>query len=316
MPSRPVPPSPPKPTPQPAQPEANYVTGRYDTNVERYYSMLAKNTPESHRLGTMQVDRILAGNPKDIVALAEKSHDIVNNWRNDCLSEESIKECQIEFATGDPFTCAIKWAERSIDTAKALGVSSPYGYWARAYAYKYQKHPAESAADYKTALSFPPKAFIDHIGRRRKDLVVEWLEGLIYWARKDQIQKLIDKIDTDAPANPGKHEGWINWVKCFGLHLVGKYEQSNALYPDRVPEDKDVHLIIAANQARQGHEQLRQLHRKLFLEKDGNANWSAAKEIERSPFVDKAMRDFWLESVEMALRAPASAPSASPTQSI
>ena len=317
---RPVAPSPqPKPTPSPQpspQVEANYVAGRYDTSVERYYSMLARNTPESHRLGTHQVDKILAANPKDVVALAEKAHDIVNNWRNDCLSEETVKECQMEFLTGDPFACAIKWAERSIDAAKAQGLSSPYGYWARAYAYKYQKRQPESQADYKTALSFPPRAFINHVGRRRKDLLVEWLEGLVYWARKDQIQKLIDKIDTDAPAGPGKQEGWINWVKCFALHLVGKYEASNALYPDHVPEDKDVHLIIAANQARQGHEQLRQLHRKLFLEKDGNANWSAAKEIERSPFIDKSMRDFWFESVEMALRAPAAAPSAAPTQSI
>jgi len=275
--------------------------------------MLARNTPESHRLGTQQVNKILAANSKDVVALAEKAHDVVNNWRNDCLSEETIKECQMEFLTGDPFACAIKWAERSIDAAKAQGISSPYGYWARAYAYKYQRRQPDSQADYKTALSFPPKAFINHVGRRRKDLLVEWLEGLVYWARKDQIQKLIDKIDTDAPAGPGKQEGWINWVKCFALHLVGKYEASNALYPDHVPDDKDLHLIIAANQARQGHEQLRQLHRKLFLEKDGNAGWSAAKEIERSPFIDKSMRDFWFESVEMALRAPASAV---PTQSL
>jgi len=72
-----------------------------------------------------------------------------------------------------------------------------------------------------------------------------------------------------------------------------------------------VNLIIAANHARLGHEDQRQLHRKLFLEKAGNANWSAAKEIERSPFADKAMRDFWHESVDKALRAPLAAPAPS-----
>jgi hypothetical protein len=303
---RPVPPSPqpkPQPRPEPKQ-EVTFLTGHFDATIERYYSMLAKNTPESHRLGTLQVDRILAGNPRDIVALAEKSHDVINNWRNDVLSEETIRECQVEFLTGDPFTCALKWAQRSIDAANAQGISSPYGHWARAYAYKYQRQPNQSAADYKTALAFPPKAFINHVGRRRKDLLVEWLEGLVYWARQDQLQKLIDKLESDAPVGAGKLETWINWVKCFALHLTGKFEASNALYPDYLPDDADVNLIIAANHARLGHEDRRQLHRKLFLEKDGNATWSAAKEIERSPFADKAMRDFWYESVDKALRAP------------
>ena len=306
-----VTPSPkPKPEPKPQQ-EVTFLGGHFDPGIERYYSMLAQNTPESHRLGTLQVDRILAGNPRDIMALAEKAHDIVNNWRNDLLSEETIRECQVEFSTGDPFTCALKWAQRSIDAASAQGIASPYGYWARAYAYKYQRQPNQSAADYKAALALPPKAFINHVGRRRKDLLVEWLEGLVYWARQDQIQKLIDKIESDAPVGAGKLEAWINWVKCFALHLAGKFDASNALYPDYLPDDADVNLIIAANHARLGHEDRRQLHRKLFLEKDGNANWSAAKEIERSPFADKGMRDFWYESVEKALRAPSAAPAQS-----
>ena len=319
--SRPTPPSAqPKPQPQPAptpQPEPTFLAaGHFDPGIDRYYSMLAQNTPESHRLGTLQVDRILAANPKDIVALAEKAHDIVNNWRNDVLSPETIKECQIEFATGDPFTCAHRWAQRSIDAAKAQGISSPYGDWARAYVYKYQKQPNQSAAEYKIALGFPAKAFIGHVGRRRKDLIAEWLEGFVYWARQDQLQKVVDKIDSDVPPGAGKLEAWINWVKCFALHLLGKFEASNALYPDYLPDDRDVNLIIAANYARLGREDLRQLHRKLFLEKDGNATWSAAKEIERSPFADKAMRDFWHESVDKALRAPAAAPSAAPMRSI
>ena len=300
----------PKPEPQPRQ-EVTFLTGHFDATVERYYSMVAKNTRESHRLGTLQIDRILTGNPRDIVALAEKSHDVINNWRNDFLSEETIRECQVEFSTSDPFTCALKWAQRSIDAANVQGVASPYGYWARAYAYKYQRQPNQSAADYKAALAFPPKAFIGHVGRRRKDLLVEWLEGLVYWARQDQLQKLIDKLASDAPVGAGKLEAWINWVKCFALHLAGKFDASNALYPDYLPDDADVNLIIAANHARLGHEDRRQLHRKLFLEKDGNANWSAAKEIERSPFADKAMRDFWYESVEKALRAPSAAPAQS-----
>jgi hypothetical protein len=316
--SQPTPPSAqPKPQPQPTpQPEPTFLAaGHFDPGIDRYHSMLAQNTPESHRLGTLQVDRILAGNPKDIVALAEKAHDIVNNWRNDVLSPETIKECQIEFATGDPFTCAHRWAQRSIEAAKTQGIASPYGHWARAYAYKYQKQPNQSAAEYKIALGFPAKAFIGHVGRRRKDLIAEWLEGFVYWARQDQLQKVVDKIDSDVPPVAGKLEAWINWVKCFALHLLGKFEESNALYPDYLPDDRDVNLIIAANHARLGREDLRQLHRKLFLEKDGNASWSAAKEIERSPFADKAMRDFWYESVDQALRAPA-APSAAPTQSI
>lgn len=315
---KPVTPSmPPKSAPAQAAPApqaepAFLGVGNFDPGVDRYYSMLAQNTRESHRLGTLQIDRILAGNSNDIVALAEKAHDIVNNWRNDVLSPETIKECQIEFATGDPFTCAHKWAQRSIDAAKARGVASPFGHWARAYIYKYQKQANQSAADYKTALGLPPKAFIGHVGRRRKDLIAEWLESLVYWARKEQLQKVVDKIESDVPPGAGKLEAWINWVKCFALHLLGKFEASNALYPDYLPDDRDVNLIIAANHARLGHEDLRQLHRKLFLEKDGNATWNAAKEIERSPFVDKAMRDFWHESVDKALRAPA----AVPTQSI
>jgi hypothetical protein len=306
---RPIPAPP--PTPAPPKPEVTFIAGHFDPGIERYYSMLAQNTPESHRLGTLQVDRILATNPKDMVALAEKAHDIVNNWRNDVLSEETIKECQLEFATGDPFACAHKWAQRSIDSGNARGIANPYGYWARAYVHKYERKANQSAADYKTALSFPPKAFIGHVGRRRKDLIVEWLEGLVYWARQDQLQRIVDKIDSDAPAGAGKLEGWINWVKCFALHLAGKFDASNALYPDYLPDDRDVNLIIAANHARLGHEDQRQLHRKLFLEKAGNANWSAAKEIERSPFTDKAMRDFWHESVDKALRAPSAAPAPS-----
>jgi hypothetical protein len=301
-----------QPSPQP-QLEPTFLAGHFDPGIDRYYSMLARNTPESHRLGTLQIDRILAANPKDIVALAEKAHDIVNSWRNDVLSAETIKECQMEFVTGDPFACAHKWAQRSIDAANAQGIASPYGHWARAYTYKYQKQPNQSVADYKTALGLPTKAFIGHVGRRRKDLIVEWLEGLIYWAKREQLQKVLDKIDSDVPPGAGKLEAWINWVKCFALHLSGKFEASNALYPDHLPDDRDVNLIIAANHARLGHEDLRQLHRKLFLEKDGNANWSAAKEIERSPFADRSMRDFWYESVEKALRAPAAAPSAAPT---
>ena len=43
---------------------------------------------------------------------------------------------------------------------------------------------------------------------------------------------------------------------------------------------------------------------------------SAAKEIERSPFIDKGLRDFWFESVDRALRAPSVAPSAAPAPSI
>jgi hypothetical protein len=302
----------PQPGPQP-QPEPTFLAGHFDPSIDRYYSMLARNTPESHRLGTLQIDRILAANPKDIVALAEKAHDIVNSWRNDVLSPETIKECQMEFVTGDPFACAHKWAQRSIDAANAQGIASPYGHWARAYIYKYQKQPNQSVADYKTALGLPAKAFIGHVGRRRKDLIVEWLEGLIYWAKREQLQKVLDKIDSDVPPGAGKLEAWINWVKCFALHLSGKFEASNALYPDHLPDDRDVNLIIAANHARLGHEDRRQLHRKLFLEKDGNANWSAAKEIERSPFADRSMRDFWYESVEKALRAPVAAPSAAPT---
>jgi len=298
------------------QAESKFLTpADFDPGIERYYTMLAQNTPESHRLGTLQVDRILAANPKDIVALAEKAHDIVNNWRNDVLSQETIKECQIEFATGDPFACAHKWAERSIDAAKAKGISSPYGYWAKAYASKYQRQPNQSVAEYKSALDLPAKAFIGHIGRRRKDLIAERFEALVYWAKKEQLEKIVERIDTDVPPGAGKAEAWINWVKCFALHLLGKFEASNALYPDYLPDDRDVNLIIAANYARLGREDLRQLHRKLFMEKDGNANWSAAKEIERSPFADKAMRDFWHESVDKALRAPAS-PSATPAPSI
>jgi hypothetical protein len=293
----------PKPEPKPRQ-EVTFLTGHFDATIERYYSMVAKNTRESHRLGTLQIDRILAGNPRDIVALAEKSHDVINNWRNDFLSEETIRECQVEFSTGDPFTCALKWAQRSIDAAAAQGISSPYGYWARAYAYKYQRQPNRSAADYKTALSFPPRAFISNVGRRRKDLLVEWLEGLVYWARQDQVQKLIDKLESDAPVGAGKLEAWINWVKCFALHLAGRFDASNALYPDYLPDDVDVNLIIAANHARLGHEDLRQLHRRLFREKDGNDGWSAAKEIERSPFADKDMRNFWYQSVDKALHDP------------
>jgi hypothetical protein len=223
----------------------------------------------------------------------------------------------MEFATGDPFACALKWAERSADAAKAKGVASPYANWAKAYAYKYQKQPNQSSAEYKTALGFSAKAFISHVGRRRKDLIAEWLEALLYWAKKEQLQKIVDKIDSDVPAGAGKLEAWINWVKCFALHLLGKFEASNALYPDYLPDDRDVNLIIAANHARLGREDLRQLHRKLFLEKDGNANWNAAREIERSPFADKAWRDFGNESVDKALRAPAAAPpSAVPTPSI
>ena len=314
---RPVTPSvPPKPQPAPQpQSEPTLLAGHFDPGIDRYYSMVAQNTPELHRLGTLQIDRILAANPKDIVAQAEKAHDIVNNWRNDVLSEETIRECQIEFSTGDPFACAHKWAQRSIETAKAQGVTSPYGHWARAYIYKYQKQPNQSSADYKTALALPPKAFVGHVGRRRKDLIAEWLEALVYWAKREQLQKVIDKIDSDVPPGAGKLEAWINWVKCFALHLLGRFEASNALYPDYLPDDRDVNLIIAANHARLGREDLRQLHRKLFLEKAGNANWSAAKEIERSPFADRALRDFWFESVDKALRPPA-APSAAPTPSI
>lgn len=297
-------PAAPAPQPKPAGPAPTFLAGHFDTGIERYYMMLAQNTPESHRLGTMQIDKILAANPKDIVALAEKGHDLVNNWRNGVLSPEAARECQETFGTDDIFACALRWAQRSIAAANAANIASPYGYWAKAYAYKYQGEAKLSADNYKIARSYPEKAFLDRTGRRKKDLDAELIEGLVYWATRAQLQTLIDKIDKDLRPAPGKADSWINWVKCFALHLMGRFEVSNALYPDYVPGDPDVNLIIAANHARLGNEDLRQLHRRLFLEKDGNADWSADKEIERSPFADKSMRDFWHESVRRALQTP------------
>ncbi len=300
-------PAAPAPQPKPATSAPSYLEGHYDAGIERYYVMLAQNTPESHRLGTMQIDKILAANPKDVLALAEKGHDLINNWRNGVLSPDASRECQETFGTDDIFAGALRWAQRSIAAANAANIASPYGYWAKAYAYKYQGEAKLSADNYKIARSYPEKAFIDRAGRRKKDLDAELLEGLVYWSPRAQLQTLVDKIDKDLRPAPGKAEAWINWVKCFALHLMGRFEVSNALYPDYVPGDPDVNLIIAANHARLGNEDLRQRHRRLFLEKDGNADWSADLEIERSPFTDKSMRDFWHESVRRAL-APEAAP--------
>jgi hypothetical protein len=289
------------PQPKPATPTATFLQGHFDPGIERYYTMLAQNTPEAHRLGTAQLDKILAANPKDIMALSEKGHDLVNNWRNGVLSPESVKECQDTFGTDDIFASALRWAQRSIASSNSQSVANPHGYWVKAYAYKYQGEPKLSAENYRIARSYPARAFIDRAGRRKKDLDADLIESLIYWAKPEQLRTLVDKIDKEVQPAPGKAEAWINWVKCFALHLMGQFEVSNALYPDSLPADPDVNLIIAANHARLGNEAQRQFHRRLFLEKDGNRDWSAEKEIERSPFVDKGLRDFWHESVRRAL---------------
>lgn len=294
-------PAAPAPQPKPAAPTATFLEGRFEAGIERYYTMLAQNTPEAHRLGTAQLDKILAANPKDIMALSEKGHDLVNNWRNGVLSPDSVRECQATFGTDDIFASALRWAQRSIASSNSQNIANPHGYWVKAYVYKYQGEAKLSAENYKIARSYPARAFIDRAGRRKKDLDADLIESLVYWGKREQLQMLVDKIDKELQPAPGKAEAWFNWVKCFALHLLGRFEVSNALYPEHVPSDPDVSLIIAANHARLGNEGERQVHRRLFLEKDGNADWSADKEIERSPFADASMRDFWHESVRRAL---------------
>jgi hypothetical protein len=296
-------PAAPAPQPRPSAPSQTFLAGHFDPGIERYYTMLAQNTPEAHRLGTAHLDKILAANPKDIMALSEKGHDLVNNWRNGVLSPDAVKECKETFGTDDIFAAALRWAQRSIASSNSQNIANPHGYWVKAYAYKYQGEPKLSAENYRIARSYPARAFLDRTGRRKKDLDADLIESLIYWAKPEQLRTLVDKIEKELQPAPGKAEAWMNWVKCFALHLMRQFEVSNALYPDQLPADPDVNLIIAANHARLGNESQRQFHRRLFLEKDGNGDWSADKEIERSPFVDKGLRDFWHESVRRALQA-------------
>lgn len=278
--------------------------GKVDNRIYRYFAMVAQNTPEAYRLGARQLDAILAEDPENYLALAERAHSLINHWRNGASPDSDLDRCRAECGTADTFACALRLADRSIAASEAQNVDNPYGYWAKAYAYKYQRDRNRAVENYRIALSFDRSVFVT---RPKKHLRVEFIEGRIYWANRGGLRALVQELDhSDNRPDPTAKDKWLNWVRCFALHLLGDFAASVGLYPDRLPTDEDVSLILAASYARMSGElnaQQRRYHRDRFLNKDGGGNleWNAELEIERSPFADQAMRDFWQRSVELAL---------------
>lgn len=268
------------------------------TYLERYHALLAKNTALTNRQAISLVSRIISEDERDIFATAEKAYAMIHAWRNGDAPAEAIEECSPIVGSSDLFACAHHWARKAIALAGERGVDNPYGYWAEAYVYKYEREPHLSAFYYSLALGMPPAEY-DQPRRKRRHLIAEWAESQVYWLSRDELPRLVSVLDADPPTEAAEH--WMNWIKCFALHLCGRYAESNKLYPAKLPKDADVSLIIAANYARLGDETKRREHRQRFLQKEENARWSADVERERSPFVDPASDFFWHESVTRAL---------------
>jgi hypothetical protein len=253
--------------------------------LSRYFKLVLKNTPRS--LGrAARLVRTFTDTP---VTATEKAYLLVVSWRNGV--ESDMTECTNEFGVSDPLVCAHGWADRAIE----LDPQSPYGYWAKAYVYKYQREALSSAFYYQLA-AHRKSGFT--AARKWKHCVVDWAESQVYWLPQSSLSNLIAIIDAHAPS--GLAERWINWVKCFALHMMNDYTNSNALYSS-LPPDEDTSLIMAANYYRLGNNAQRVVHKNRFLSKAGNDGWTAGRERLSSPFADPISDAFWYESVTGAL---------------
>jgi hypothetical protein len=259
-----------------------------DPRTENVIKFLAINTPDSLSRASALLDVIIGDNEISIYEMALKGYMLVNSWRNGID----------EVAPEDVFEQGRTWAQGSIAAATQNSIDSPYGDWVMAYVLKYEGRPQLSAFHYQLAMNYDEGAFLDDPLRKRKHLIGEWTESQLYWLKQDELGSLVDVLDFDPP---DADESWMNWVKCFAYHMMGDYDASNALYPDQLPSDVDVSLIIAANHARLGNEKDRQDHRDRFQSKSGNELWTVAMEMDRSPFVDDESRSYWEESVILAL---------------
>ena len=253
----------------------------FSPRLTRFYALIGKNTPATVEQASKLLSQVVARNPNDILAIAEKSFILIHKWRNDVDAASELGECGTAFGVADPRECAIRWAQLAIDTANNQHISSPYGDWAMAYAQKYARSPQVSGYHYQRALNYPNSAFLPSTPakpRGRKHLIVEWVESQMYWLPRSNLPALVDIIDAH-PAN-GRAEYWVNWIKCFALHLMEDFAGSNDLYnSDHLPGDADVSLIIAANYARLHDNANRVRHRDRFRTKPGNETWDVEKEM-------------------------------------
>jgi hypothetical protein len=247
----------------------------------RYYKLVLMNTPRS----LARASRLVRTFTETPITAMEKAYLLVVNWRNGV--ESDMTECVNEFGVSKPLECALGWADKAIQ----LDPDSPYGYWAKAYAYKYQREPASSACYYQLA-AYRKAGF--SAPRKWKHFVVDWVESQVYWLPQSSLPTLIPIIDEHLPDN--LPERWINWVKCFALHMMGDFSNSIALYPS-LPPDRDTSLIMAANYYRLGNNGQRVAHRDRFRAKPGNGGWTADIERLGSPFVDPDSNSFWYKSV-------------------
>jgi tetratricopeptide (TPR) repeat protein len=260
--------------------------------------LLHTNTPQALQAALPIANGLLRDDPKNTHVMARKSYLVAQDWRCGYDTKEFSADCRNHVGKRNGLDGAIAWAERAID----MDPASPYGYWALGYGLKYKRDYGGSANAYAIALSKAPAAFTD-ITASRRHLIIEWVESQIYWDNGglanflpvfDEYQKL------------QKRDLWVNWVKSFLLHQLRRYKDAIAALPD-LPEDGDVHLMLAASYARLGKssEKQRILHRDRFRAKPGRENWTAKDERDRDAFLvtkgGNPARDHWTESCRLAL---------------
>jgi tetratricopeptide (TPR) repeat protein len=260
--------------------------------------LLQKNTPAALQEALPVANGLLKDDPRNTHYIARKSYLVAQDWRCGYDTKAFSADCKSHVGKRNGLDGAIAWAERAID----LEPSSPYGYWALGYALKYKRDFANSANAYAVALSKPPTAFTD-ITASRRHLVIEWVESQIYWDNGG-LANFVSVFDEYQKLQ--KRDLWINWVKSFLLHQLRRYKDAVAALPD-LPQDGDVHLMLAASYARLGrsYEKQRIMHRDLFRKKPGREKWTAQDERERDAFLvmkgGNPARDHLTESCKLAL---------------
>jgi tetratricopeptide (TPR) repeat protein len=260
--------------------------------------LLHTNTPAALKDALPISNLLLKEEPRNTHVMARKSYLVAQDWRCGYDTKEFSADCKAHVGKRNGLDGAIAWAERAIDTDPA----SPYGYWALGYALKYKRDYGNSANAYAIALSKPPAAFPD-ITASRRHLIVEWVESQIYWDNGG-LGSFVSVFDEYR--NLQKRDLWINWVKSFLLHQLRRYKEAVDALPD-LPQDGDVHLMLAASYARMGKsfDKQRAFHRDRFRAKPGRERWTAKDEKDRDAFLTmkggNPARDHWIESCRLAL---------------
>lgn len=269
-----------------SKPKSKTKRSSISKKLGRFYKLVAQNNPAS----LMMAEKILIVTGYNPVTAAEQAYLLVHKWRNGVVPDMS--ECVSNFGTGDLFECAHAWADLSIKLSTDAGKKAPYGYWAKAYVYKYQRKATVSAMYYQLAALY--KAAWPNNGRPFKHFALDWVESQVYWLSQGDLAALVEVIEDNKPSSAA--ERWLNWVAAFAYHMMGEYQDSLDLFPN-LPNDEDTSLLMAANCFRLGKDADRIAHKKRFFDKQSNVGWDADKEDQASPFIEDVSRQFWYGSV-------------------